>query len=131
MEQTQNVHTTKERLMAKKNMLSLILRYQSQYISFHTGKGKHLPCFMSGQAAGGASVALHEGAPEVLHDRVSRGAAAGQDDRARAQQVLGHVSQGGRAHRQDQREAQKGPHVLRNIIIYFVKDMLFIPPLIQ
>ena len=115
MEQTQNVHTTKERLMAKKNMLSLILRYQSQYIFFHTGKGKHLPYFMSGQAAGGASVALHEGAPEVLHDRVSRGAAAGQDDRARAQQVCRDVRQGGRAGGAADGQARLRAHVLMQL----------------
>ena len=44
-------------------------------------------------------MALYEGAAEVLHHRKSRGAAARQDDRARAQQVLRPLQASGRADR--------------------------------
>ena len=46
-------------------------------------------------------MALHEGAAQVLHHRESRGAAAGQDDRPRAQQVLRPLQASGRANRAD------------------------------
>ena len=60
-------------------------------------------------------MALHEGAAEVLHDRVSRGAAAGQDDRARAQQVRRDVRQGGRAGGAADGQARLRAHVLMQL----------------
>ena len=57
-------------------------------------------------------MALYEGSAEVLHNRESRGAAAGQDDRARAQQVLRPLQAGGRADRANHGQAGLSADVL-------------------
>ena len=66
-----------------------------------------------GQALRGARVQNDEGVGQVLPDQ-PRGPAAGQDDRAGAEQVHRPLAQGGRADRADQRETRSSANVLIN-----------------